>query len=309
MASISVRGYRGEDEQPPPGQTAGPASWTALDKTVKQSAAESPLRVFGAMLAYYRTRAGLTPEQLGARVFVSGSQIRKVEAGTRTPTEDLVKACEAIGELGCNGALTELYDILGEKLKRRAYPGWFAAWPDKEGQARRLRSFELVVVPGLLQTEAYARAVLSTRVGATLDEIDETVAARLARQQILDRDQPPELWAILDEGILRRPVGEPAVMRGQLTHLAGMARQPHVVVQVIPIAAGAHQGLNGGAFVIADFDDAATIAYQDTAVSGQIIEDASEAGALAHTWDTLRLEALPRAASLTLIEETASQWT
>ena len=71
---------------------------------MKQSAAESPLRVFCAMLAYYRTRAGMTPEQLGARVFVSGSQIRKVEAGTRTPTEDLAKACEGVDELGCNGA-------------------------------------------------------------------------------------------------------------------------------------------------------------------------------------------------------------
>ena len=308
MASIPVRGYRGEDEQPSPHQTAGPASWTTVDKTMKQSAAESPLRVFGAMLAYYRTHAGMTPEQLGARVFLSGSQIRKVEAGTRTPTEDLAKACEGIRELDCNGALTELYEILGEKLKRRAYPGWFAGWPDKEAQARRLRSFELVVVPGLLQTEGYARAVLSTRVGATEDEIDEAVAARLARQQILERDQPPELWAILDEGVLRRPVGAPDVMRGQLTHLAGMARRPHIVVQVIPLAAGAHQGLDGGAFVIADFEDAATIAYQDTAVSGQIIEDASEADALAHTWDTLRLEALPRAASLRLIEETAGQW-
>jgi transcriptional regulator with XRE-family HTH domain len=276
---------------------------------MKQSAAESPLRVFGAMLAYYRTRAGMTPEQLGARVFVSGSQIRKVEAGTRTPTEDLAKACEGVGELGCNGALTELYEILGEKLKRRAYPGWFAAWPDKEAQARRLRSFELVVVPGLLQTEDYARAVLSTRVGATEDEIDETVAARLARQKILGREHPPELWVILDEGVLRRPVGGPEVMQGQLAHLASMAHRPHIVVQVVPLAAGAHQGLDGGAFVIADFDDAATIAYQDTAVSGQIIEDASEADALAHTWDTLRLEALPRAASLSLIEETARQWT
>jgi len=259
-----------------------------LDKTMKQSAAESPLRVFGAMLAYYRTHAGMTPEQLGARVFLSGSQIRKVEAGTRTPTEDLAKACEGIPELGCNGALTELYEILGEKLKRRAYPGWFADWPGKEAQARRLRSFELVVVPGLLQTEAYARAVLSTRVGATEDEIDEAVAARLARQQILERDQPPELWAILDEGVLHRPVGAPEVMRGQLTHLVEMARRSHVVIQVIPLSAGAHEGMRGGAFVIADFDGAATIAYQDTAVSGQIIEDASEADALAHTWDTLR---------------------
>jgi transcriptional regulator with XRE-family HTH domain len=280
-----------------------------LDKTVKQSAAESPLRVFGAMLAYYRTRAGLTPEQLGTRIFMSGSQIRKVEAGARTPTEDLAKACESIGELGCNGALSELYEILGDKLKRRAYPGWFAGWPDQEAQARRLRSFELVVVPGLLQTGDYARAVLSTRVGATEDEIEEAVAARLARQQILERDQPPELWAIVDEGVLRRPVGASDVMRGQLTHLANMAGRPHIVVQVVPLAAGAHEGMRGGAFMIADFQDAATIAYQDTAVSGQIIEDASEADALAHTWDTLRLEALPRTASLSLIEETAAQWT
>lgn len=276
---------------------------------MKQDAAESPLRVFGAMLAYYRTRAGMTPEQLGARVFLSGSLIRKIEAGTRTPAEEFARACEKIPELGCNGALTELYDILSDRLKRRAYPGWFADWPDREAQARRLRSFELVVVPGLLQTEAYARAVLSTRVGATDDEVDEAVAARLVRQQILERDQPPELWVILDEGVLRRPAGSSAVMREQLTHLAARARRTHIVVQVIPLAAGAHQGLNGGAFVIADFDDAATIAYQDTAVSGQIIEDASEADALAHTWDTLRLETLPRAASLTLIEEAAGQWT
>ena len=72
---------------------------------MRQSAAESPLRVFGAMLAYYRARAGMTPEQLGERIYLSGSQIRKVEAGTRTPTEDLAKACESLPELGCNGAL------------------------------------------------------------------------------------------------------------------------------------------------------------------------------------------------------------
>jgi transcriptional regulator with XRE-family HTH domain len=164
-----------------------------------QAAGENPLKVFGAMLAYYRNRIGMTPEQLGARVYLSGSQIRKVEAGTRTPSEDLAKACEAIPELGCNGALTELYEILSVHLKRRAYPGWFAGWPDKEAQARRLRWFEPLVVPGLLQTEAYARAI------------------------------------------------------------------------------------------------------QDAASSGQIAEDAVEVDALAVTWDTLRLDALPRTASISLI--------
>ena len=131
----------------------------------------------------------------------------------------------------------------------------------------------------------------------------------MERQRVLEREQPPELWAILDEAALRRPVGGPGVMREQLSHLAAMARRPNIVVQAIPLGAGAHEGLNGGAFIVADFEDAATIAYQDAASSGQIIEDASEVDALAHTWDTLRLEALPRAASLSLIEEMARQWT
>jgi transcriptional regulator with XRE-family HTH domain len=245
-----------------------------------QAAGENPLKVFGAMLAYYRNRIGMTPEQLGTRVYLSGSQIRKVEAGTRTPSEDLAKACEAIPELGCNGALTELYEILSVHLKRRVYPGWFAGWPDKEAQARRLRSFEPLVVPGLLQTETYARAILSTRMGATREE--------------------------LDEAVLRRPVGGPDVMREQLARLVEVGHRPNVAIQVVPFGAGAHEGLRGGAFVVADFDGATdTIAYQDAASSGQIIEDAAEVDALALTWDTLRLDALPRTASISLITSVA----
>ncbi|MGH3222214.1 MAG: DUF5753 domain-containing protein [Streptosporangiaceae bacterium] len=159
----------------------------------------------------------------------------------------------------------------------------------------------LLVIPGLLQTQAYARAILSSRLDSTSEEIDEAVAARMERQRILEQDQPPELSAIVDEAALRRPVGGPEVMRGQLAHLT--ARRPTVAIQVIPFTAGAHEGLRGGAFVIADYEEAASIAYQDAASSGQIIEDPGVVGALAHTWDTLRLEALPRAASLALIQE------
>jgi transcriptional regulator with XRE-family HTH domain len=270
--------------------------------------AESPLRVFGAMLRHYRTAAGLTPEELGTRIYLSASQIRKVEDGTRTPTEALTQACEAVPELNSHGALTTLREILKDHLRHRAYPGWFQAWPDHESHARRLRSFQLVVIPGLLQTEAYARAVLSTRVGATAEELDEAVAARLERQQILDREHPPELWVLLDEAVLRRPVGGPGVMAGQLEYLATAARRPHIVLQVIPLAAGAHEGMRGGAFVLADFADSPSLGYQDTAVAGQIVEDGNQVQALAVTWDTLRLEALPRSASLDLVEEVAQTW-
>ena len=165
-----------------------------------------------------------------------------------------------------------------------------------------------MVVPGLLQTETYARAVLSTRVGATTEELDETVAARLERQQILNREHPPELWVLLDEAVLRRPVGGPMVMVGQLEYLVTAAKRPHIVLQVIPLAAGAHEGMRGGAFVLADFADSQSLGYQDTAVTGQIVEDGNQVQALAVTWDTLRLEALPRGASLDLVEEVAQTW-
>lgn len=241
---------------------------------------------------------------------MSGSQIRKIEAGDRTPTRDLVEAIEAIPELACNGSLMELFDIVEDRLGQNgAYPGWFEDWVRQEAAARRLRSFEVVVVPGLLQTEEYARAVLSTRVGQTDEKLDKAVDARMDRQTILYRDNPAELWAIVDEAVLRRTVGSAETMRKQLEHLADAARRPNIVIQAIPLEGGAHQGLNGGAFVLADFSEAASIAYQDTALAGQIIDKAAEVEALAITWDTLRLEALPRAASLTLIEEAARTWT
>jgi transcriptional regulator with XRE-family HTH domain len=275
---------------------------------MKSSAVNSPAQVFGAMLKSFRTQSGLSSDQLGSRIHMSGSQIRKVEEGSRTLSRGLVEACEDIPELGCGGALIRLYGILEGRLKR-PYPGWFAEWPEHEAAAKRLRSFELVVVPGLLQTEDYARAILGTGVDLTADELAEAVAARMDRQAILERDSPPELWVIMDETVLRRTVGSAATMRKQFEHLADAARRPRIVVQVIPLDGGAHQGLNGGAFVIADFEDAATLAYQDTAVAGQIVADASEAEALTVAWDTLRLEALPRAASLSLIEEVARSWT
>jgi hypothetical protein len=141
--------------------------------------------------------------------------------------------------------------------------------------------------------------------GATPEELEEAVAGRMDRQRILGRQHPPELWVILDEAVLRRPVGGPDVMREQLAWLAQAAQRPNIAIQVIPFGAGAHEGLRGGAFIVADFDGAATIAYQDAASSGQIIEDAADVEALALTWDTLRLDALPRAASTSLITSVA----
>ena len=125
------------------------------------------------------------------------------------------------------------------------------------------------------------------------------VAARIERQAILNRNKPPLLWVILDEGVLRRPVGGKWVMKDQLRRLAEAARRAGIVLQVIPLMAGAHQGMSGN-FVLAEFENSAPVVYQDTAARGQIIEDANETEGVSLLWDTLIAEALPRSASLEL---------
>jgi transcriptional regulator with XRE-family HTH domain len=276
---------------------------------MKQVDGNSPLKVFGQMLTFFRSKAGLTVDQLGALVYLSPSQLRKVEGGTRAPSDDLVTRCEAIPQMQCNGALRELYDSMVDYLKVGVFPGWFQGWPGKEAAATRLRSFSLEVVDGLLQTEDYARAILSTQENVTADEIDEQVAARTGRQVILDREKPPQLWAILDEAVMRRPAGSQGVMRKQMRHLAEMAHRPKIVIQVIPLDAGAHEGLRGGPFILAESSDAPDVAYQDTAVSGQIIEDQDAVKELAQLWDTLQRVTLPEAMSLSVIEKAVQLWT
>jgi transcriptional regulator with XRE-family HTH domain len=270
--------------------------------------AASPLRLFGAILRRFRIKAGFSQEQLGARLFCSGDLIGKIEYGQRAPTEQFAVACDAVPELNTGGILDVLREMLGNYLKQRAYPGWFIAWPEKEATAKILRTFELVVVPGLLQTPDYARALLASRIGGP-DDADDVVAARMARQEILARDRPPELWVVIDEAVLHRPVGGPQVMRGQLGHLIEAARRPSVVIQVIPASVAVHEGLPGAGFVVATFEQAAPAAYQDTAVRGQVIEDGDDIAILLATWDRLRAEALPRSASLALMEEVATSWT
>jgi hypothetical protein len=141
--------------------------------------------------------------------------------------------------------------------------------------------------PGLLQTQDYARALLANRIGGNPETTDEIVAARMARQSILARDNPPELWVVIDEAVLHRPVGGPLVMREQLNQLIKSAQRPSIVFQVIPAAVGVHDGLPGAGFIIATFENAPHVAYQDTAVRGQVIEDSDDIGVLMGTWDRL----------------------
>jgi len=264
----------------------------------------TPAGVFGAELRFYRTRANLSQKDLAALVHVSNDVISKIETGERPPAEDFPPRLDAVPELDTGGALTRLWDHLKKGQKQRLY-GWFQEWADIESQATVLRWYEPLVVPGLLQTEDYARAILSARPDGNLSDLDEQVAARLARQNILDRTGSPQLWCILDEGVLHRAIGGPKVMRSQLYRLAEVSEHPRTSIQVIR-ADGAHAGLLAH-FVIADLEGKPSVAYLETAAEGVVTDSSSAVGHVALTFDRLRADAESRAVSRDLIRKVAEE--
>src|SRR5436190_2298585 len=204
----------------------------------------SALALFAAELQAARARAGMSRDELAARINYSPSLVGMVESMRRVPRLDFAQRCDEA--LATTGTFARLH----EHLRTAPFPSWFRPFAQHEAEATALRTFELVLVPGLLQTPEYARAVLRTRVGASEDEIDQLVAARMERQAILDRDEPPLLWVMIDEGVVRGPVGSSGVLGHHVERLAAMAERRNVVIQVIPSSGGAHVAL-AGAFRIA----------------------------------------------------------
>ncbi|WP_432908011.1 DUF5753 domain-containing protein [Micromonospora matsumotoense] len=199
-------------------------------------------------------------------------------------------------------------DALWPDIVKRREPVWFRPWVDIEREATTLRAFELAWVPGLLQTEAYARATLA---GGTLtaEMMDDLTDARLSRQAILHRERSPLLVAVLDEGVLRRRVGgSRALMAAQLGHLLACAELPNVQLHVVPADAPSYPGLDGP-FVIADLPEGARVAHVDGPAQAQILDKPSDLVNLERRWERIRGEALPRGRTLDLLREAAASWT
>jgi transcriptional regulator with XRE-family HTH domain len=269
----------------------------------------TPQGVFGAELRYYRGRAGLSQTDLAALVNISHDVISKIETGDRPPAKDFPERLDAVPELDTRGGLTRIWGNLRKGLRHRAVPGWFQPWTHFEAQAATLRSYEPLLVPGLLQTEDYARAILAASPGGKHDDLDDQVAARIARKAVFARADAPQLWSVVDEGVLHRSIGGTKVMHDQLEHLADVAENPQTTIQVIPASTGAHAGLLGG-FVIADLDSSPSMVYLETAAEGQIADSPAIVAHAMLRFDALRSEALPRAASRDLIMKVAEDiWT
>lgn len=277
--------------------------------TDDQVRAGTPQGVFGTMLCFYRERAGMTQVELAQRLFCSHDVISKMEQGRRPPTREQPSLLDAVPELETHGALTELWGSLREANRNQGHPGWFT-WPEKEAVARELCWYEPLLVPGLLQTEDYARAVLrGAQPDASDEEIEGQVAARMGRQRVLTKAEPPYLRVVVDEGVLHRTIGSAEIMRTQVTLLAEAADRPRVSIQVIPLAAQERTGL-AGAFIIAEQEDGASGVYLETGVIGQMVDSPSLVREARRNFGTLTGEALPRGASRDLILKVAEErWT
>ncbi|WEH20333.1 helix-turn-helix transcriptional regulator [Streptomyces sp. VNUA24] len=252
--------------------------------------------LFGARVRRLRTAAGLTQAELGDRTHVVSTRITQIErASGAKPTLELARALDAV--LGADDLLVELWPY----VYREAFPDWSRKFMEYSARAVTIREYAAHVVPGLLQTQDYARAVLS--VGRTLagkEQLEERVALRMGRQERLGTPARPELWVVLDEAVLRRPVGGQAVMCEQLARLLGTRAEPHLTVQVLPFDQGEHDAL-GGSLTVLTMQDGSEIAYTEGAHYGQLIEDPDEVRSFALTYDRLRAAALPPLMSLDMI--------
>ncbi|MER5333095.1 helix-turn-helix transcriptional regulator [Micromonospora sp. NPDC002717] len=262
----------------------------------------STLDLLAGELRRLRTERGLSQEELARRINYSGSLVGMVEIGRRTPSLDFVRrADEALDSGGLLGRILPLVSV-------ETAPAWFRPWVAVEQEAATLWWFEISVLPGLLQTEGYARAVLSDGGLVPDSEVEERVTARIQRQQILHRAQPPQLVAVLDETILRRPVADRfGVMREQLDHLIELGAHPHIHLHVIPAEVGVHAGV-AGPFILAGYADGGWVAHLDSPLRAQVLDRAEEIASLHRRWESVRSEALPRRQSLTLMQEVAKTW-
>lgn len=250
-----------------------------------------------------RVQAGLTQAALGERVYCSDSQISAIETGSKPVTRKHLELVDAA--LKTDGFFVEFWD---ELVKNAEPPPWFKDWIRIEGEARSLRWFEPLFVPGLLQTEAYARAALRCE-ALTPAEMDSLVASRLKRQAVLTRDKPPLLFVVMDEIVLTRAAPEDrAMMAEQLDHLITCAELPNVHIHIVPSGVGLHAG-HAGAFIIAETPESELVAYGDSQLEAQIVNDPPGVAKLVNRWEQIRGKALTDEQSLELMKKAAASWT
>jgi transcriptional regulator with XRE-family HTH domain len=262
----------------------------------------SPRALLGAELRHARERKEMSQEELGQRLFVSGSFIGQLEAGTRRMQQDYARMLDEVLETG---------GFFGRNCRAAAkskYPDHFAEAAETEAQTTAIREYTPLLVPGLLQTPAYARAVNRAYDPTAPEEtVDEWVEGRMARTRLLDHPTKPMLWAVLDEAALRRETGGRGVMAEALRHIADLSRRGRIIVQVLPFSAGGHSAMEG-ALKLMEFEDAPPLVYFEGVRTGRLDDDPATVAQLRFVYDLLVASALSQEKSLALIETLAEDY-
>jgi transcriptional regulator with XRE-family HTH domain len=272
------------------------------------------MRRLAAELRRLRSEAGLSREQVESQTGVNEGTLYRVETARARPQRrtltallDLYGADEAV-----KADLLEVARSSGGQGWSRPYdwqlPGEYAAYISFEAEARAVHNYESLFIPGLLQTPDYGRAMVQGVLpNATAQEVEQRVQTRAERQKLLDAENPLELWAVMDEAAIRRRVGGPQVMAGQLDHMAQEAQRPNITVQVITFGSGAHPGMPGS-FAHMDFRDdlGPDLVYVDTLAGDIFLETDDDIHRYRSMFERLRAIALSPAETIRLIVATAN---
>ncbi|WP_329121174.1 helix-turn-helix domain-containing protein [Streptomyces sp. NBC_01465] len=277
---------------------------TANNKTSETNAAQpSPARLHvGELLRNFRSRAGLTRQEVSERLLVSESTAGAYERGERIPTTSYLVDADAF--LDARGALKSCIPMMEEEK----YPPTFVGWVRLEKKAASISAYENMLVPGLLQTEEYIQALYEVRIPQLPDvEIEKNVEARIERQGVLKRDPLPIVAYVIEESVIQRPLGSRTVLRNQLLHVLECMQTMHnLMVQVMPTERLAHAGLQGS-FALASTPEGRNWGYADRPGGGTLISKPQEVNQLTDRFGMLRAQALTPWESAELIERTAER--
>ncbi|MFC4514197.1 MULTISPECIES: helix-turn-helix domain-containing protein [Streptomyces] len=265
---------------------------------------ETGAEYFGMEVRAWRTLKGMSQRELGKAAQYGQQYVAKVEAGERLASAEFARSCDAVF------GTPETFARLRRRIVQGAFADWFEPFKKLERRATAILDFDSTFIMGLLQTKDYAHAIF--RKAHPCDPLEvtaEKVARRINRQQVLQADNPPLLWVVLDESCLRRPIGSPRVMADQLAHLLDQSSPASTLtLQVLPFASGTpawHMP-----FTILEFGtDESDVLYQEDMDTGQIVDDAEEVAHARLYFDRLRADALSPDASQALIRKVMEEWT
>ncbi|MFJ6199432.1 helix-turn-helix domain-containing protein [Micromonospora sp. NPDC092111] len=250
-----------------------------------------------AQLRRLRLSAGLNQEDFGKQMHYSASMVSSVETGSRPFDRHFLARADEVLDSG--GLLVALLRM----MEKEGQPTWFLPWLEAERNARQLRYYNPTLVPGLLQTSAYARRVFRFDDLRSEDEVERQAQSRLERQAILTADSPPQMIVVIDEVVLRH---RHPIMREQLAHLLKAAELPNVHVLIIPTGAGMHVGLSGP-LALAMGADGGWVGHLENQLGGAVIDAQDDVATLLARWESVRNEALPRQQSIDLMKKVESE--